>query len=206
MVRIINVGVAMLLAAGVTFGLFFLMQFLISMDAVQPERGESIKIADITMPDMAIEVIRTQPKPEVPEEPEELPDLPDVQFSVNAPTAGPGIQVARVNVDIGNNLDAGATISASDAEYLPIVVIQPQYPNRALQREIEGWCQVMFTVDENGGVLDQMVVDADPPEIFDAASLRAVSRFKFNPRTVNGQAVKTPGVQYVFRYNLEDAQ
>lgn len=206
MIRVINTAVAVLFSAGVTFGLFMLMQFLISMDATQPERGEAIKIADITMPDIQIEVQRTQPKPEVPEEPEELPDLPDVEFSVNAPTAGPGIQVARVNVDIANNLDAGATISASDAEYLPIVVIQPQYPNRALQRGIEGWCQVMFTVDENGGVLDPMVVDADPPEIFDASSLRAVTRFKFNPRTVNGQPVKTPGVQYVFRYNLEDEQ
>jgi periplasmic protein TonB len=201
MVRLINVAVALLLSAAVTFGLFFLMQFLISMDAVEPERGETIKIADITMPDIEIEVQRVQPKPEVPDEPEELPDLPEPEFSVNAPTAA-GIQVARVNVDVGD-LGSGASISASDAEYLPIVVIQPQYPNRALQRGIEGWCQVMFTVDENGGVLDPVVVDADPPEIFDSSSLRAVTRFKFNPRTVNGQAVRTPGVQYVFRYNLE---
>lgn len=201
MIRIVNVAVALLLAGAVTFGLFFLMQFLISMDAVEPERGESIKIADITMPDIEIEVQRVQPKPEVPEEPEELPDLPEPEFNVNAPATA-GIQVARVNVDVGD-LGAGASISASDAEYLPIVVIQPQYPNRALQRGIEGWCQVMFTVDENGGVLDPVVVDADPPDIFDSSSLRAVSRFKFNPRTVDGQAVKTPGVQYVFRYNLE---
>jgi len=201
MVRVINLAVALLLAAAVTFGLFFLMQFLISMDATEPERGDAIKIADITMPDIEIEVQRVQPKPEVPEEPEEMPDLPDQQFSVDAPSAA-GIQVARVNVDVGG-LDSGASISASDAEYLPIVVIQPQYPNRALQRGIEGWCQVMFTVDENGGVLDPVVVDADPPEIFDSSSLRAVTRFKFNPRTVNGQGVKTPGVQYVFRYNLE---
>lgn len=204
MVRVINIAVALLLAAAVTFGLFFLMQVLIAMDAVEPERGAAIKIADITMPDIEIEVQRVQPKPEVPDEPEEVPDLPEPEFNVNAPT-NEGIQVARVQVDTGD-LGNGISISASDAEYLPIVVIQPQYPNRALQREIEGWCQVMFTVDENGGVLDPVVVDADPPEIFDSASLRAVSRFKFNPRTVNGQAVKTPGVQYVFRFNLEQDQ
>jgi protein TonB len=201
MVRVINFAVALLMSAVVTFGLFFLMQILIAMDAVEPERGESIKIADITMPDIEIEVQRIQPKPQVPDEPEEVPDLPEPEFNVNAPTTE-GIQVARVAVDVGD-LGAGISVSASDAEYLPIVVIQPQYPARALQREIEGWCQVMFTVDENGGVLDPMVVDADPPGIFDSASLRAVTRFKFNPRTVNGQAVKTPGVQYVFRYNLE---
>jgi len=200
MVRIINLAIALLLASAVTFGLFFLMQFLIAMDATQPEKGESIKIADITMPDIEIEVQRVQPKPEVPDEPEDIPDLPEPEFNVNAPSTE-GIQVSRVNIDVGD-LGGGVGISAADAEYLPIVVIQPQYPQRALQREIEGWCQVMFTVDENGGVQDAMVVDADPPNIIDSASLRAVARFKFNPRTENGQPVKTPGVQYVFRFNL----
>lgn len=201
MVRIINLAVALVLAAVVTFALFFLMQFLISMDATEPERGDSIRIADITMPDIEIEVQRVQPKPEVPEEPEELPDLPEPEFNLDAPS-GDAIQVARVNVDVGGLSEA--SISASDAEYLPIVVIQPQYPNRALQRGIEGWCQVSFTVDENGGVLDPFVVDAEPEGIFDSASLRAVTRFKFNPRTVDGQPVKTPGVQYVFRFNLDE--
>jgi len=201
MVRAINIVLAAALAAGVTFGLFFLMQFLIAMDSVQPEKGDSIKIADITMPDIEIEVQRIQPKPEMPDQPDELPDLPEPDINLSAPT-GSGIQVGRVQVNLGD-LGGNAAVAASDAEYLPIVVIQPQYPNRALQRGIEGWCQVMFTVDENGGVQDAVVVDADPPEIFDSASLRAVSRFKFNPRTKDGTPVKTPGVQYVFRFNLD---
>lgn len=201
MVRVINTAIALALAAAITFGLFFLMQFLIAMDTVAPEKGESIKIADITMPDIEIEVQRVQPKPEVPDEPEQLPDLPEPEINLSAPT-GEGIQVSRVAVDVGD-LGGSAVVSASDAEYLPIVVIQPQYPNRALERGIEGWCQVMFTVDENGGVQDAVVVDADPPDIFNSAALRAVARFKFNPRTKDGQPVKTPGVQYVFRFNLD---
>jgi protein TonB len=201
MVRVINIAISLALAAAITFGLFFLMQFLIAMDAEQPERVESIKIADITMPEIEIEVQRVQPKPQAPDVPEELPDLPQPEVSLSAPT-GEGIQVSRVAVDVGD-LGGAAVVSASDAEYLPIVVIQPQYPTRALERGIEGWCQVMFTVDENGGVQDAVVVDADPPDIFNAASLRAVARFKFNPRTKDGQPVKTPGVQYVFRFNLD---
>ena len=201
MVRAINLLISLAVAAAVTFGLFFLMQFLIAMDAEQPERGESVKIADITMPEIELEVQRVQPKPEEPEEIEELPDLPEPELSIDAPTAG-GIQLSRVEVDVGD-MGSDAAISAMDAEYLPIVVIQPQYPNRALQRGIQGWCHVRFTVDENGGVVDPVVVDADPPDIFDSASLRAVQRFRFNPRTKDGKPVRTPGVEYVFRFNLE---
>lgn len=204
MVRAINLLISLVVAAAITFALFFLMQFLIAMDAEQPERGEAVRIADITMPEIELEVQRIQPKPEQPEEIEELPELPEPTISIDAPTAG-GIQLSRVEVDVGA-MGSDASISSFDSEYLPIVVINPQYPNRALERGIEGWCQVSFTVDENGSVVDPVVVDADPPDIFNSASLRAVQRFRFNPRTKDGQAVRTPGVQYVFRFNLEGEQ
>ena len=69
MARLFNIGFAMVFAAAVTFSLFFLMQLLISMDASEPERGESRKIADITMPDIELEVQRQEPKPEEPDVP-----------------------------------------------------------------------------------------------------------------------------------------
>ncbi|MDT8397034.1 MAG: TonB family protein [Pseudomonadales bacterium] len=204
MIRIVNLGIAVLLAAVVTTSLFFLMQLLIASGLTQPERGEQRKIADITMPQQEVVIQRQEPKPEKVEEPEEIPDLPDQTIQLTAPT-GPGISLARVNIDLGD-VGNGATISAADAEYLPIVTIAPQYPQRALARGIEGWCQVMFTVTENGTVVDPVVVDAEPPNIFDSSSIRAVQRFKFNPRTKDGQPVRTPGVQYVFRYNLDQDQ
>lgn len=205
MVRALNILISLAAAAAVTFALFFLMQFLIAMDATEPERGESTVIADITMPEIKLEVQRIQPKPEQPEEIQELPDLPEPTISIDAPSTA-GVQLSRIEVDVGALGGGDASISSFDSEYLPIVVINPQYPNRALERGIEGWCQVSFTVDENGSVVDPVVVDADPPDIFNSASLRAVQRFRFNPRTKDGKAVRTPGVQYVFRFNLEGEQ
>jgi protein TonB len=202
MVRAINTFVALILAVVVTFALFFLMQFLISIDATEPEAGERIKIADITIPEPEIEIQRVEPKPEEVVEPEDLPDLPEENIQIDAPE-GPGLNVARVEVDVGGLGDT-ASISASDGEYLPIVTIPAQYPNRALQRGIEGWCLVSFTVTEQGTVIDPVVVDAEPPNIFDSASTRAVTRFKFNPRMVDGQPVEVHNVQYVFRFNLQE--
>ncbi len=204
MIRLFNIGFAVVFASAVTFSLFFLMQFLISMDATEPEKGEARKIADITMPDIELEVQRTQPKPEEPDVPEEIPDLPEPDISLDAPT-GEGLNISRVDIDVGG-LNSNASISASDSEMLPIVTIQPQYPQRAASRGIEGWCLVSFTVTPQGGVDPDsiVIVDADPQNIFDSASRRAVSRFKFNAAVEDGQPVAVPNVRYLFRYNLAD--
>lgn len=204
MIRAMNIGVALMLGAAVTFGLFMLMQLLISADQVAPERSERRIIGDITIPQVEIQVQRQQPKPLEPEAPEEIPDLPMPQFDLAGPNTGPSLAVnTNVQIDMGN-LNTGVNIGASDTEYLPIVTIAPQYPQRALQRGIEGWCLVSFTVNEVGAVEDPVVVDGEPPGMFDQASIRAVQRFRFNPRVENGEPVKTHGVQYVFRYNLAD--
>lgn len=202
MIRLFNIGFAIVFASAVTFLLFFLMQFLISMDATEPEKGEARKIADITMPDIELEIQRQELKPEEPDVPEEIPDLPEPDISLDAPT-GEGFNISRVEVDMGG-LNNNASISASDSEMLPIVTIEPQYPQRAASRGIEGWCLVSFTVTSQGTVDPDSieVIDADPQNIFDSSSRRAVSRFKFNARVSDGEPVAVPGVRYLFRYNL----
>lgn len=201
MLRSINITAAMLAAAAVTFALFFLMQYLIAGSGEIPDREDRIRITDIIMPDENIEVQRTEPKPERPEELADIPELPDLEFNPQAP-AGPGLNFSQVEIAMGDL--QSTTVSSSNGEYLPIVTVPPQYPNRALQRGIEGWCLVAFTVNENGGVEGARVVDGEPQGIFDSASLRAVSRFRFNPRMENGTAVKTHDVQYVFTYQLDE--
>ena len=202
MIRTINVFVALILGAAITFSLFYLMQSLIAAGVGEPIAGNAIRIADISIPDLEIEVTRTEPKPEEPDVPEEVPDLPDLEVTSMDMTGDTALNVARVEVDLGN-IDANVSVGVNDTDMLPIVTVNPQYPNRALSRGIEGWCQVIFTVTENGTVENPSVVDSDPPEIFDSASLRAVLRFKFNPRVVNGVAVPVEGVQYLFTYKVD---
>tara|TARA_R110000772_G_scaffold118068_1_gene223669 strand:+ start:1554 stop:2165 length:612 start_codon:yes stop_codon:yes gene_type:complete len=202
MIRTINVFIALLLGAMITFSLFYLMQSLISLGGGEPVAGNAIRIADITIPEMEIEVTRVEPKPEEPDVPEEVPDLPDLEVSAMDMGGDNALNVARVEVDMGA-IDANVSVGVNDTDMLPIVTVNPQYPNRALSRGIEGWCQVIFTVTANGTVENPMVVDADPPDIFDNASLRAVLRFKFNPRVVNGEAVPVEGVQYLFTYKVD---
>lgn len=196
---VISVG----LAALITIVLFYFMQALIATGGELDQRVNVVRIVDATMPEIEMEVIR---EVERPEEIQEIdtppPEVPDRNIDMDG---GADLNISRDAVDVDIGLDiGGASLGVSDGEMLPLVNIQPTYPTRAAQRGIEGWAQVSFTVTETGGVRDVSVVDAEPPGMFDQASIRAAERFRFQPRVVNGQPVEVPNVQYVFRFQLEE--
>ena len=196
---------SMILAAGITLGLFYFMQFLIATGERLDQRVSVVKIVDATMPEIELEVIEEIDKPEpIQEVVEEQQEIPERQTSLDS---GPSLNIERAQVEVATDLNlTQASISATDGDYLPLVAIAPQYPTRAAQRGIEGWCLVSFTVDGMGNVVEDTieVVDAEPEGMFDQSSRRAAARFKFQPRVVDGQGVSVPGVQYLFRYQLED--
>ncbi|MDD9891719.1 MAG: TonB family protein [Gammaproteobacteria bacterium] len=197
--------ISMAMAGGITLGLFYFMQFLIATGEAFDERVSVVKIVDATMPDIELEVIEEIDKPEPIEEMQQ--EQPEIQERQTTLDSGPSLNIERAAVEIDTGLElSNASISATDGDYLPLVAIAPQYPTRAAQRGIEGWCLVSFTVDGMGNVVEDSitVVDAEPPNIFDRSSQRAAARFKFQPRVVDGQGVEVPGVQYLFRYQLED--
>jgi len=201
---IVRWAASMVMAALITLGLFYFMQALIATGEGLDEPLNVVKIVDSTMPDIELEVIEEIDKPELIEEVTEIVEEVERQVTISD---GPDLNIDRSQVQIDTGLElSNASISATDGDYLPLVAIAPQYPTRAAQRGIQGWCLVSFTVDGLGNVVEEtiVVVDAEPPNIFDRSSERAAARFKFQPRVVDGQGVEVPGVQYLFRYELED--
>jgi protein TonB len=71
-----------------------------------------------------------------------------------------------------------------------------------MQRGIEGWVQLRFTVSAAGTVKDVQVESADPPSYFEQAAINAVSRYKYKPSVVEGKPVDTPGVRVILQFNL----
>ena len=205
MMLLIRWAISMVMAAGITLGLFYFMQALIATGADLDQRVTVVKIVDATMPEIELEVIEEIDKPEpIQDDTEVVEDIPDRQVSLSD---GPSLNIERSSVEIDTGLQlSNASISATDGDMLPLVAIAPQYPTRAAQRGIEGWCLVSFTVNGLGNVVEDsiVVVDAEPSSMFDRSSIRAAGRFKFQPRVVDGQGVAVEDVQYVFRYELEE--
>ncbi|MDE0190262.1 MAG: energy transducer TonB [Gammaproteobacteria bacterium] len=99
---------------------------------------------------------------------------------------------------------APAPANENQDETLPIVKVAPIYPERAVQEKIEGHVLLEFVVAETGAVRDAVVVDSNPPGVFDQAALDAVGKFKYKPRIVDGKPVAVSGVRNRFSFEFED--
>ena len=197
---IARTGTSFSLAILVTFGLFFFMQQMIST----PE----IRLApDTPRPDINISPIRpdTEPvktikKPEPPkpvemmEEPAMAPEpTPTDGINLNPTIAGPGTP----------DLPKQGTIGFVDGEVYAITAITPDYPRAAAQKGLSGYVVVGFTVDKTGAVIDAHVIESSS-SLFDRSALRAIRKFKYKPKVVNGIPVAQNNLMYKFTFELQD--
>ncbi len=193
----IAVGIA------ITLTLLFVMHLLIEhaedaiskertryeLDFVRIKRNESLNVDDY------------QPeKPQKPPEtPPEIPPQDMDSIDPNAPTINIRPPTVATNIDVGG--PGGMNIAEGD--YLPIVRVAPVYPARALSRGVEGYVDMSFTVTATGTVKDPIVVFSTS-SLFERAATRAVLKFKYKPRVVDGVPVEVPGVKTRISFQIED--
>ncbi len=92
----------------------------------------------------------------------------------------PGISVQVVKSSFGGHGTESGD-SFFEQELVPHGTVQPEYPEIAAKRKIEGWVKVEFTVNEGGWVKDILVIDSQPRGIFEQATVEAVSNWKYFP-------------------------
>jgi protein TonB len=95
----------------------------------------------------------------------------------------------------------GGTVGV-DRDVIPVVRMTPDYPPHAAGKNIEGWVQIQFNVTAAGTVRDPVVVASEPPGEFEDAAVKAIARWRYNPRIDGGVAVERVGLQTVIRFEL----
>jgi protein TonB len=135
------------------------------------------------------------------ERPPQTPEVPRLALSAG----GIDNNVAQLTpvIDARGAMSRMTMSAGSDRDVIPLVRIPPEYPPRALSRGLEGWVQIQFTITATGMVRDPMVVNAEPKNIFDDAALKAIARWRYNPKVEGGVAVERVGVQTIIRFQLE---
>jgi protein TonB len=159
------------------------------LDFVRVKKNETLNTEDYTP--------EKPPKP--PEVPPEVPPQDNDVVDPNAPTINIPAPTVSADVDIGG--PGGMNIAEGD--YLPIVRVAPVYPARALSRGVEGYVDMSFTVTTTGTVKDP-IVTFSTSSLFDRAAERAVLKFKYKPRVVDGVPVEVAGVTTRIRFELEN--
>ncbi len=184
----------------VTTFLLFLMNFLIESGEAALSDPRERMVLDFVEVKQEEVVNRQERKPEPPKQPETPPpDVPPPPSSDVAPDVG-AIGVAPPPIANTSGLGIG-TPGVADGEYLPIVRVPPQYPQRAAQRGLEGYVIVEFTVNELGEVVDP-VVTYSTSRLFERAAIKAVLGWRYKPKVVDGQPVSTPGVETQLTFEL----
>lgn len=130
------------------------------------------------------------------------PNVPSPGVELPEPDAGLDLPVPKVSVEIVNPSLAKPLIEAD--EFLPLVKVAPIYPSLALERNLQGHVLLEFAVTTTGAVRDPVVVEAEPPGVFDRAALNAVSRFKYKPKVIAGETVEVTGVRNRIVFEVAD--
>lgn len=82
-----------------------------------------------------------------------------------------------------------ASTAPQNKDFALVKRVNPSYPTQALRSRTEGWVELSFTITTSGDVEGVEVVDAQPRRIFDREAMRALSQWKFTPRTEGGKPV-----------------
>ncbi len=194
---------SILVGTAVTLSLLFVMHLLIEhaedaistekerfqLDFVRVKRNETLNTEDDT----------PEKPPPPPELPPEVPPQDMDNIDPNAPTINIPPPPVASTVDIGG--PGGMNIAEGD--YLPIVRVAPVYPARALSRGIEGYVDMSFTVTTTGTVKDPIVLYSTS-SLFERAATRAVLKFKYKPRVVDGVPVDVSGVKTRISFQIEE--
>ena len=187
----------------VTMSLLFLMQVLIAtgkqaltkprdrakLEFVRVKRNESLNTEDFT--------------PEKPPKPPETPPETPPQDMDNVDPTAPTINVAPPTVATETSIGGPGGMNIAEGDYLPIVRVAPVYPARALSRGLEGYVDMAFTVTTTGTVKDPVVVFSTS-SLFERAAIRAVLKFKYKPRVVDGVPVEVPNVKTRITFKIEE--
>ena len=188
-------AIAFFCAIFVTFGLLWVMQALIGVEGALDESGRR-RVIDFVRLKQESEIEtkkRKMPDKKAPEEPPAPPELNLAQNTRPDLDTGNVLPVFDTEIELAGGPDVGG--AAMDTDIVPLVRVEPQYPERARQRGVEGWVVVEFTISAAGTVKSPRVLSYFPSTVFNRSALQAIRKWKYNPKIEEGVAVERPGVQ-----------
>ena len=68
----------------------------------------------------------------------------------------------------------------------------------------EGWVELAFDIDKSGNPINISVLDSHPEDVFDNEGIRALTKWKYKPKLVNGSPVVQKDLRVKLEFKLND--
>ncbi|MEZ8101863.1 energy transducer TonB [Vibrio bivalvicida] len=170
-----------------------------------PEPSEALSF-NMVMVENEQEVQRRQRS--VPKPPK-APQVPQQMTMSQANTELTQVSPVAQSVSGLNTAIEGLAISAPsfgdfgvNQQAMPLYRVEPRYPTKALKRSAEGYVIMTFTIDPTGRPVDVEVTEANPKRMFEREAIRALKKWKYQPKVVDGSAVAQPGQTVTVEFKI----
>ena len=84
-------------------------------------------------------------------------------------------------------------------------VVFNEITKKAIMKGIDkGWVRVNFDLKSDGTVSNVRIIDSSPRDVFDMAARRAILKWKYRPKIVEGKGVIRKGLKVQLNFGMEN--
>ena len=181
-----------------TIVIFLIIQSLITQGSgINKDRNNPnyVDFIRVNQDDTLQERKRTIPdKPPTPKRPPQ----PQIELDVNKPPPVAKLDFEMPDFSLPTDF-SGAFLSNLESmgsgisQLIPIVKVAPRCPREAQINGINGSVQMLLTISEAGRVKNIVIQSFKPSRVFNSEAIKAVKRWQFKPKTIDGVAVDQKG-------------
>lgn len=188
-----------LVAAILSVLVFIGMQVLVGMEAGLGDRNQKSPALNFVRVEANQQDLKTKDRnqPDPPPEPEPQPETPDTTVKDDSPQTTAQINMDMPNIDTmvsqgegmsmaGINVGSNS-LSGFSSDAVATMRVPPNYPQKAKRAGLEGYVTMAVDIRANGTVSNVEVIESNPPRLFDDAAVQAMKRWRFRPKTENGE-------------------
>ncbi len=209
------------LVLALPFALMSALALFIFMAWMVNSEPSGIKDAE---PAMMFDMVMQEPEQQTQRRQRQAPKPPEVPAQPQAiqPTTAQVASSAQIDANLALNMDmafsdygvsinmpsldgVGADQIGQQQQAMPLYRVEAQYPARALQRRMEGFVVMTFTINEQGQPEDIEVLQAEPSKIFVRPAVQALRNWKYQPKLEAGKAVKQPNQQVKIEFKISQS-
>ena len=193
-----NKAVNILVTLVITFVIFLIIQSLITRNTnldLKNKPQNYIEFIRIKQDDNLEQ--RTRRLPDKPPQPKRPPQ-PEVELDDTKPPPMQNLDIDIPDFDVPTDFKGAflgdiSNLGSGKSNLIPLVKIAPRFPPEAALAGTNGEVLLNLLVNSMGRVEEIKLIKANPPRVFNREATKAVRRWQFKPKTVDGVAVEQRG-------------